>query len=134
MLSPVQLFATPWTVACQAPLSKDPGSIPVSGRSPGEGKDNPLQYPCLENPMDNRKVRHDWATNSFKTWFKLLDWLFVSWFEILLQFSIPPNNLKWNCFVYFIVNIKCLYLFEQIVQNLRNCSQILPPPGRFRPQ
>ena len=25
----------------------DPGSIPGSGRSPGEGNDNPLQYPCL---------------------------------------------------------------------------------------
>ena len=30
----------------------DPGSIPGSGRSPGEGNSNPLQYPCLENPMD----------------------------------------------------------------------------------
>ena len=28
------------------------GSIPGSGRSPGEGKGNPLQYFCLENPMD----------------------------------------------------------------------------------
>ena len=30
------------------------GSIPGSGRSPGEGNDNPLQYSCLENPMDRR--------------------------------------------------------------------------------
>ena len=30
----------------------DPGSIPGSGRSAGEGNDNPLQYYCLENPMD----------------------------------------------------------------------------------
>ena len=28
------------------------GLIPESGRSPGEGKDNPLQYSCLENPMN----------------------------------------------------------------------------------
>ena len=28
------------------------GSIPGSGRSPGEGHDNPLQYSCLENSMD----------------------------------------------------------------------------------
>ena len=27
-------------------------SIPGSGRSPGGGHGNPLQYPCLENPMD----------------------------------------------------------------------------------
>ena len=30
----------------------DLGSIPGSGRSPGEGNGNPLWYPCLENPMD----------------------------------------------------------------------------------
>ena len=30
----------------------DLGSIPGSGRSPGEGNGNPLQYYCLENPMD----------------------------------------------------------------------------------
>ena len=29
----------------------DPGSIPGSGRSPGEGNGSPLQYSCLENPM-----------------------------------------------------------------------------------
>ena len=30
----------------------DPGSIPGWGRSSGEGTGNPLQYSCLENPMD----------------------------------------------------------------------------------
>ena len=30
----------------------DLGSIPGSGRSPGEGNGNPLQQSCLENPMD----------------------------------------------------------------------------------
>ena len=30
----------------------DPGSIPGSVRSPGEGNGNPLQYSCLENSMD----------------------------------------------------------------------------------
>ena len=37
----------------------DLGSIPGSGRSSGEGNGNPLQYPCLENPMDGRAW---WAT------------------------------------------------------------------------
>ena len=32
--------------------SGDPRSVPGSGRSPGEGNGNPLQYSCLENPMD----------------------------------------------------------------------------------
>ena len=31
---------------------RDEGSIPRLGRSPGEGNDNPVQYSCLENPMD----------------------------------------------------------------------------------
>ena len=30
----------------------DTGFIPELGRSPGEGNGNPLQYSCLENPMD----------------------------------------------------------------------------------
>ena len=34
--------------ACKA---RDLVSIPGSGRPPGEGNGNPLQYPCLENPM-----------------------------------------------------------------------------------
>ena len=37
----------------------DIGSIPVSGRSPGEGNSNPFQYSCLENPMDRGAW---WAT------------------------------------------------------------------------
>ena len=37
----------------------DLGSIPGLGRSPGEGNGNPLQYPCLENPMDGGAW---WAT------------------------------------------------------------------------
>ena len=55
--------------ACSA---GDLGSIPGSGRSPGEGNDNPLQYSCLENPMDRgagqatvhgvARDRHDLAT------------------------------------------------------------------------
>ena len=35
--------------ACSA---GDPDSIPGSGRSPGKGNGNPLQYSCLENPME----------------------------------------------------------------------------------
>src|SRR5574339_502879 len=42
--------------ACNA---GDLGSIPGSGRSPGEGNGNPLQYSCLETPMDGGTW---WAT------------------------------------------------------------------------
>ena len=45
----------------------DLGLIPGAGRSPGEGHGNPLQYSCLENPIDrgawqsmgSQRVRHD---------------------------------------------------------------------------
>ena len=43
---------------------RDMGSIPGLGRSPGEGNGNPLQYSCLENPMDRiawRAVVHEVA-------------------------------------------------------------------------
>jgi len=38
---------------------RDSGSIPESGRSPGGGHGNPLQYSCLENPMERGAW---WAT------------------------------------------------------------------------
>ena len=51
----------------------DPGLIPKLGRCPGEGNGNPLQYSCLENPMDRGawwatvhrvlRVGHDWVTS-----------------------------------------------------------------------
>ena len=41
---------------CNAGDTGDAGLIPGSGRSPEEGHHNPLQYSCLENPMD----REDW--------------------------------------------------------------------------
>ena len=78
LFSHVGLCVTLWTVATQVPLSMgfsrqeywskaslvaqmlknlpaiagDPGSIPASGRSPGRGHGNPLQYSCLENSLD----------------------------------------------------------------------------------
>ena len=52
---------------------RDAGSIPGSGRSPVRGHGNPLQYSCLENPMDrgawwaatvhrSQRVRHNEGT------------------------------------------------------------------------
>ena len=38
--------------ACLVANAGDMGSIPGSGRSPGEGNGNPLQYSCLRNLMD----------------------------------------------------------------------------------
>ena len=58
--------------ACNA---GDLGSVPGSGRSPGEGNGYPLQYSCLENSMDmepgglqsmqSQRIRHNLVTNNF---------------------------------------------------------------------
>ena len=40
------------SVVKNPPANADAGSIPGSGRSPGGGNGNPLQYSCLGNPMD----------------------------------------------------------------------------------
>ena len=50
----------------------DLGSIPGLGRSPGEGVGNPLQYPCLENPMERGAW---WAAvpGVTKSWTQLSD-------------------------------------------------------------
>ena len=43
-------------VKASASNAGDLGSIPGLGRSPGEGNGNPLQYSCLENPMDREAL------------------------------------------------------------------------------
>ena len=49
------------TVKVSAYSTGDLGLIPGSERSPGEGNGNPLQYSCLENPMEGGPW---WATES----------------------------------------------------------------------
>ena len=45
---------------------RDMGSIPGSGRSPGGGNGNPLQYSCLENPMERSLVGYSpWVTKNW---------------------------------------------------------------------
>ena len=58
--------------ACNA---ADLGLIPGLGRSPGEGNGNPLQYSCLENPMDGGAW---WATvhRVAESWTRLSDFTF----------------------------------------------------------
>ena len=48
----------------------DLGLIPGLGRSPGEGNGDPLQYSCLENPMD-RGTRRGYVHEAAKSWTQL---------------------------------------------------------------
>ena len=74
---PNVLIGLPWWLngkesACNAGDKRDTGLIPGWGRCPGQGNGNPLQYSCLENPMDGgawqavvpgvARVGHDLAT------------------------------------------------------------------------
>ena len=62
-------FLLPWWLRGKASTSNagDLGLIRGSGRSPGEGNGNPLQYSCLENSVGyntwGRRAGHDWATS-----------------------------------------------------------------------
>ena len=60
------------TVKCLPTMRVGPGSIPVLGRSPGEGNGTPLQYSCLENPVGGG----DWQATVHgvaKRWIRLSD-------------------------------------------------------------
>ena len=93
-------------VKASASNSGDPGSIPGSGRSPGEGNGNPLQYSCLENPMDGEtdsvcKVEYMFSTCSIKLNSELIGKTFIIFFfpflfqqEIIIEpwILIPREN------------------------------------------
>ena len=86
--------------------SGDPGSIPRSGRSPGEGNGNPLQYCCLENPMDrgacrlqsmrSQRVRHDWVNSlHFTSWRNQRD-VHLSWEDLWESLWEKKHNIFWG--------------------------------------
>ena len=59
---------------------RDAGLIPGSGRSPGGGHGNPLQYSCLENPMDTG------------TWQATVHGITQSWAQLK---RLSTNDIKW---------------------------------------
>ena len=68
----------------------DLGLIPGSGRSPGEGNGNPLQYSCLGNPMD-RGALEATVHGVAKSWIGLSD---------ILSYLIGEKSLKMNGYMY----------------------------------
>ena len=74
----------------------DPGSIPRSGRYPGEGNGNPLQYSCLGNPMDTGTR---WATahGVAKSRTRLSDFTFTFHFSALeKEMATHSSVLAWR--------------------------------------
>ena len=79
--------------ACNA---GDSGSIPGLGRSAGEGNGHPLQYSCLENPMDGGAW---WATvhGVAKSWTRLSDFPFTFHFYALeKEMATHSSVLAWR--------------------------------------
>ena len=74
-----------WEATCQV---GDVGSIPGSGRSPGEGNGNPLQYSSLGNPMDRRCLAgySSWGCKESDT---------TQWLNHIYLFTISPNSVCW---------------------------------------
>ena len=70
----------------------DTGSIPGSGRSPGEGNGNPLQYSCLGNPMDRSTW---WVTVHGVTEELDTTWqLYNNQPNISVSHSVVPDSLR----------------------------------------
>ena len=106
------LGGLPWWLsgkesACNA---GDVSLIPGSGRSPGEGNGNPLQYSCLGNPVDRgawqaivhgaaKRVRHSWATKQQKisfhweTGYKVIFITYI-FFQFILLSSVKNTKRK----------------------------------------
>ena len=87
------------------------GSIPGSGRSPGEEHGNPLQYSCLENPMDRgawwatvhgvtkSQTRPKWLNmQAFRDW-NGKGFFLIAWFGLQFSFSLlySLNLLQLAC-------------------------------------
>ena len=77
---------------------RDVGSIPGSERSPGDGNGNPLQYSCLENPLDRRA----WQALVYKV---TKSWTQLKWLRMQ---SVRNNNIiDFICYeANWIVNIE----------------------------
>ena len=132
IITPIRL---PWWLSwwrirlqCRRPSPGDKGSIPGSGRSPGEWNGNPLQYSCLENPMDRgawwatvhgvARIKHDLVTKprKSKTVFnfyinRLFTYLTYDLIHLLVFAGENQENpLKYSCWSwsFFIIFNGCL--------------------------
>ena len=98
--------------ACNA---GDLSLIPGWGRSPGEGNGDPLQYSCLENPMDGGAW---WATvhGVAKSRTRLTTSLSLSCLCTLSHSVVPNSATPWTC----TLNLLCMFfdLHQYMQQNL----------------
>ena len=79
---------------CQCRRHRDADSIPGSGRFPGAGNGNPLQYSCLENPMD----RGDWRATVHGVTQSHNDWATKHVYTglVISNYKINVKNCSWS--------------------------------------
>ena len=79
------------TLPANAGDTGGPGLLSGLGRSPGEGNGNPLQYSCLENPMDGGAW---WATvhGVAKSWTRLSDFTSLHFKKLEKSKECSPND------------------------------------------
>ena len=111
----------------------DPGLIPGSGRSPGEGNGYPLQYSCLENSMDRgaRQATVHWVLKS-QTWWT--DWYFISFhfnspwdlFLIAVWWKniFPLVSIVYFFFLFFLLDSDKNHEHQNCRVILKNCILI----------
>ena len=94
--------------------TRDVGLIPGSGRSPGEGNDNPLQYSCLENSMG----RGAWQAKVYRVTKNLTR--LSTRVHTHNQFTGKYPTTQTHNFAYFSYNSKILCLYKFILLILIN--------------
>ena len=109
----------------------DKDSVPGSGRSPGEGHGNPLQYSCLQNPMDRgswqatvheiTRVGHNLETKPTNQWF-LYDLLHTRWQDNRLISLNSHHNPERQTLLFLLHKIQSIYLWvTSLTKNPNPC-------------
>ena len=132
---------------------RDLGSIPGSGRSPGGGHGNPLQYSCLENPMDRgawRATVHraaksqirlsDWACTQRKCWPPMSS-RFHNYYQESSHSDVSSNIATYDYFLCLLKKLPAPYGLTQIIcwdvvlyEQYAKCYQPYNnPPNTFPP-
>ena len=91
------------------------GSVPGSGRFPGGGNRNPLQYSCLENPwteepgwllsIGSQRIRHDWASKHMFLYMGILSLSFCEFMYLCISNSLKKEAKRYiHAHIYFCIS------------------------------
>ena len=120
--------ATVKSLPANAGDTRDVRSIPGSGRMPGVGNGNPLQYSCLENSMDRgawRAVAHGVAESDTTEWLTMYVGILL-WSSERLHLAISTRSWKvyiFQPFIYIQKSCKEVKLLIQVMENIFSHSK-----------